>query len=202
MYRARTKAISGLHRGLADGCRQLKPHLVGFLCPVALALSCPCSWSPCRALKGALMHLGVGFFPALLLTWGNWSPKSDRWRKIWREQVLVQFSHFARTRGVKMEKMLITPRTRRGFCIQQTEKKMRWLKYISYQGVLQKITGCSPDFALSLLGNCKWSRAIGLGTLCKVFTKKKCSMTLGPLHARLVIWVIMSFINYASKSCF
>ena len=62
MYRVRMKAISDLHRGLADGCHQLKLHLVGFLCPVALALPCPRSWSPCRALKGALMLLGLPFF--------------------------------------------------------------------------------------------------------------------------------------------
>ena len=36
--------------------------------------------------------------------------------------MLVQCFHFARTRGVEMEKMLITPRMRRGFCIQQTKE--------------------------------------------------------------------------------
>lgn len=72
-----------------------------------------------------------------------------------------------------MKKML-NPKMRI-FCFGQNVK---WGQNVLVTEVYyRKNNGVLANLAPSLLHNCEWSKALGLGTLYKVFTKKKCSMS-------------------------
>lgn len=64
---------------------------------------------------------------------GKWVPRKWPVKGTWREQVLVQYFHFALTGGVEMQKMF-DPRMRRVFCFGQNNEMRS--KCISYKSVL------------------------------------------------------------------